>query len=654
MSLAPHQLELLSPARTAEIGREAVLHGADAVYIGGPAFGARTNAENSVSDIAGLVEFAHRYGSRIMVTLNTILHDSELDAAQKLVQAYYDAGVDALIVQDMALLELDLPPIQLHASTQCDIRTVEKAKFLSQAGFSQIVLARELTLQQIAAMRAAVAPEIALEFFIHGALCVAFSGNCYISHAHSGRSANRGSCSQDCRLPYTLEDNQGRVVAFDKHLLSMKDNDQSANLRALVDAGIRSFKIEGRYKDMSYVKNITAHYRTLLDEILEERPELASASHGKCSFSFTPEPDKTFNRSATDYFVTGRKEDIGAFDAPTHVGLPLGTVTRLGPDWFEIDADEALANGDGLTWMNKRTVCGVQADVVKQVGAVWRVTPNQKIAELAGLKVGTRISRNRDHAWEQALLKKSADRRITVDMLFSETAQGFLLQLNDESGVRVAVEVAHEKTPAQNADSAGDALRANLCKLGTTIFAARDVGIVWSQPLFVPASLANQMRRDAIAQLEAARLKALPRWTRTPAVEPPVPYPEKSLSYLANVYNAAARRFYTKHGVELIAAAYESHEEDGEVSVMVTKHCLRFSFNLCPKQAKGVQGVQGQVKAEPMTLVNGDERMTLKFDCKPCEMHVVSKMKKHIFNSPPPSVVEIPLTFHKQRPDAAR
>ncbi|MEC5399135.1 peptidase U32 family protein [Uliginosibacterium sp. H1] len=667
MSLAAHQLELLSPARSAEIGREAVLHGADAVYIGGPAFGARTNAENTVSEIAGLVEFAHRYGSRIMVTLNTILHDSELDAARRLVREYYDAGVDALIVQDMALLEMDLPPIQLHASTQCDIRTVEKAKFLSQVGFSQIVLARELTLDKIRAIHDAIDPAIALEFFIHGALCVAFSGNCYISHAHSGRSANRGSCSQDCRLPYTLEDAQGRVVAYDKHLLSMKDNDQSANLRALVDAGIRSFKIEGRYKDMSYVKNITAHYRLLLDEILNERPELAKSSHGASVFGFTPETDKTFNRSATDYFVTGRKIDIGAFDAPTHVGLPLGTVTKIGPDWFELAAIEPLANSDGLTYMNKREVRGMQANVVKKLGTrqdedhagnrielgVWRVEPNQAMKELAGLRVGTAISRNRDHAWEQALLKKSSERRIAVDLLFAETSDGFSLTLTDETGACAYVAIDHDKQPAQQAERAESGLRDNLAKLGTTIFSAREIDVVWaqpSQPLFLPASAVNTLRRDGVAALEAERLARLPRWTRTPAVQPPVAYPETSLSYLANVYNDAARAFYTKHGVGLIDAAYEAHEEDGEVSVMVTKHCLRFSFNLCPKQAKGVQGVQGQVRAEPMTLINGNERMTLRFDCKPCEMHVVSKMKKHIFNSPPPSTVESPLTFHRVRP----
>jgi collagenase-like PrtC family protease len=270
MSLPAHHLELLSPAKTAEIGREAILHGADAVYIGGPAFGARHNASNPLEDIAALVAFAHRYRARIFVTMNTIMHDAELDLARRQIWQLYEAGVDALIVQDMGLLEMDLPPIQLHASTQCDIRTLEKARFLGAAGFSQLVLARELTIEQIRRIRAEV--DTPLEYFVHGALCVAFSGQCYISHADNGRSANRGDCSQACRLPYTLSDGQGRVVAYEKHLLSMKDNDQSRNLEALVDAGIRSLKIEGRYKDMGYVKNITAHYRLLLDEILERRP----------------------------------------------------------------------------------------------------------------------------------------------------------------------------------------------------------------------------------------------------------------------------------------------------------------------------------------------------------------------------------------------
>jgi 23S rRNA 5-hydroxycytidine C2501 synthase len=652
MSLAPNQLELLSPAKTAEIGREAVLHGADAVYIGGPSFGARANAENSVQDIAGLVSFAHRFGTRIFVTLNTILHDNELEPARKLIHQFYDAGIDALIVQDMGILELDIPPIQLHASTQCDIRTTAKGKFLAQAGFSQIVLARELTVQQIAAMRAEVPAETTLEFFIHGALCVAFSGQCYISHAHTERSANRGDCTQACRLPYTLEDAQGRVVAYDKHLLSMKDNDQTANMRLLVDAGIRSFKIEGRYKDMGYVKNVTAHYRQILDGILDERPELAPGSAGRSTFTFQPEPEKTYNRSTTDYFVSGRKTDIGAFDAPTHVGQAIGNVTRIGADWFELESSAPLANGDGLTWMHKRELQGMQANTAQLQGKVWRVVPNQKISELAGLVVGTPISRNRDHAWEQALTKKSADRRIRVDMRLEETPEGFALILADESGVCATASIEHAKEAAQDAERAAAGLRDGLAKLGNTIFVAGDITLAWSQAWFLPASVVNALRRDGIEKLEAARIASWQRPLPAVPVEPPAVYPEESLSYLANVYNVAARAFYSRHGVKLIAAAYEAHEETGEVPVMITKHCLRFSFNLCPKQAKGVQGVQGQVRAEPMTLINGTERITLKFDCKPCEMHVMGTMTKSILRTLPPSSMppSAPIVFHAKRP----
>ena len=328
MSLPKNHLELLSPARDVAIAREAILHGADAIYIGGPSFGARHNACNEVSEIAELVEFARRYHARVFTTINTILHDNELEPARKLIHQLYDAGVDALIVQDLGVMELDIPPIELHASTQTDIRTLERAKFLDQAGFSQLVLARELNLQQIRAIAAET--DAAIEFFIHGALCVAFSGQCNISHAQTGRSANRGDCSQACRLPYTLKDDQGRVVAFEKHLLSMKDNNQTANLADLVDAGVRSFKIEGRYKDMGYVKNITAHYRKELDAILEGRPEYARASSGRTEHFFVPDPDKTFHRGSTDYFVTDRKVDIGAFDSPTFTGLPVGVVEKVG------------------------------------------------------------------------------------------------------------------------------------------------------------------------------------------------------------------------------------------------------------------------------------------------------------------------------------
>jgi putative protease len=653
MSLLSHQLELLSPAKTAEIGREAILHGADAVYIGGPAFGARHNASNPIEDIASLVQFAHRYRARIFVTLNTILHDAELEAARKQVWQLYEAGVDALIIQDMGLLEMDLPPIQLHASTQCDIRTMEKARFLGAAGFSQLVLARELTIEQIRKIHEAV--DTPLEYFIHGALCVAFSGQCYISHADTGRSANRGDCSQACRLPYTLTDGQGRVVAYEKHLLSMKDNDQSRNLEALVDAGIRSFKIEGRYKDMGYVKNITAHYRLLLDEILERRGEFTRASSGHTRVLFTPDVDKNFHRGHTDYFANGRQGEIGAFDSPKYVGVELGTVSRVGADHFDLLANAPLANGDGLNYMNKRSTVGVQANTVKKLsededGQLWRIFPNEEMGALPGFKPGVAIHRNRDHQWEAGLLKKSSERKVALDLALAEHAGGLRLSLCDEDGITSVTDAAIELQPAQQAAQAEASLRASLGKLGNTMFEARNVSLALSQPWFVPAAAINALRRDAVAAHEAARLAAWERPARKAPAEPRAAYPDTQLSYLANVYNEKARAFYRKHGVQLIDAAYESHEEPGEVSLMITKHCLRFSFNLCPKQAKGVQGVQGQVRAEPMTLVSGDERYTLRFDCKPCEMHVVGAMKPGILKSPPPSAIPYsPLVFHRQR-----
>lgn len=658
MSLLPHELELLAPARDVEIAREAILHGADAVYIGGPVFGARHNASNSVADIASLVEFAHVFHARVFVTINTILHDAELEEARKLVWQLYEAGVDALIIQDMGLLELDLPPIQLHASTQCDIRTPEKARFLADSGFSQLVLARELTIPEIAAVQAQVCDRATIEYFIHGALCVAFSGQCYISHAETGRSANRGDCSQACRLPYTLTDQDGAVVAFDKHLLSMKDNNQSGNLEALIDAGVRSFKIEGRYKDMAYVKNITAHYRILLDEIMEGRGEFARASSGTTRHYFRPDPDRNFHRGATDYFATGRKEDIGAFDSPKFIGLPVGHVVAVGTNSLDIETTEALNNGDGLNFMRKREVVGLHVNraepLAQQQGRqMFRVFPKDPIGTYGGLKPGLPVHRNRDHAWDMALAKASAERRIGVwmrctDALDAKGVPTLQLEMTDEDGVQAVCNLPGPFELAQQADKVVGQIQTQLGKLGGTQFHGLGIDVNLSQPWFVPGGQVNALRRSASEALLQARVAAWQRPPRKAPVQPYVQYPEKSLSFLANVYNERARDFYKKHGVEMIAPAYEAHEEPGEVPVMITKHCLRFSFNLCPKQAKGVKGVQGQVKAEPMVLVNGDQKYTLKFDCKPCEMHIMGTMRREIFASPPPSVV--PLVFHKKRP----
>ena len=644
MTLSPDTLELLAPARTAEIGREAIRHGADAVYIGGPAFGARDKAANPVAEIAALAGFAHRFHARVYVTLNTILADAELEPARRLIAELWDAGVDALIVQDLGLLALDLPPIDLHASTQCDIRTPEKARFLAQAGFSQLVLARELSLPEIAAIRAAVPADVPLEYFVHGALCVAFSGQCYISHAHTGRSANRGDCSQACRLPYTLKDAEGRVVAFDQHLLSMKDNDQSANLGPLIDAGVRSFKIEGRYKDAPYVKNVTGHYRRLLDGLLEGRPAegrpLRRLASGRVHLGFEPNPDKTFHRGRTDYFTTGRKADIGAFDTPAFVGLPLGSVQALGRDHLDIHAGEPLANGDGLTYLHKRAVVGFQVNRAEPLGGRrWRLWPNEPVASLPGLRVGLGLSRNRDHAWEQALARPSAERLIAVSGVLRETAEGLRLTLRDEDGIEASAAATLALEPAREPEGARERLREQLGRLGGSDFTLTALDLELTRTWFVPASLANRLRREAVESLMAARLAAHPRPRRRPESDPPPVYPERELSYLANVYNQAARDFYARHGVALIADAYEAHGETGEVSLMITKHCLRYAFSLCPKQAKGVTGVQGQVRAEPMTLVNGNERLTLRFDCRACEMHVVGRIKAPILRSLPPGTI---------------
>ncbi|MFO6419278.1 peptidase U32 family protein [Hylemonella sp. W303a] len=657
--LAQH-LELLAPARDAAIGIEAINHGADAVYIGGPSFGARDKAGNPVEEIERLCAHAHRYGARIFVTLNTILRDDELEGARRMAWQVWNAGADALIVQDMGLTMLDLPPIQLHASTQTDIRTPEKARFLQDAGFSQMVLARELTLQQIQAIRAEVR-DATLEFFIHGALCVAYSGQCFISHAVTGRSANRGSCSQECRQPWTVTDSQNRIVAHDKHVLSLKDNDQSANLEALVDAGIRSFKIEGRYKDMATIKNVTAHYRQLVDQLLERRPEFAASSDGHCRYTFAPDPERGFNRGGTDYFVNGRRDDIGAFDTPKHAGIAIGHVTRVNADSFDVElnsAELALNNGDALTWWDRQgELQGVPVNVAKPLsnsgGRLWRVFPNmpkemqgQAVSALKDLRKDAEVSRNRDMAWERLLDKKSAERLIPVALTLRDTDSGFSLTLSDGHH-SASAQLQHPHERAKDATRAEATLREHLGKLGGTLFEAQSITLELNQPWFIPASLLNALRRDAVAALESARAAAWQRLPKAQPVEPPAPYPEDTLSYLANVYNSQAAAFYARHGVKVIAAAYESHEELGEASLMITKHCVRFSLSLCPKQAKGVTGVQGTVRAEPMTITQGKEKFTLRFDCKPCEMHVVGKIKPSVIKQ---QAREVPLTFYRTRP----
>jgi putative protease len=419
-----------------------------------------------------------------------------------------------------------------------------------------------------------------------------------------------------------------------------------------VDAGIRSFKIEGRYKDMAYVKNITAHYRKLFDEVLNERPELAPASHGLSTFSFEPDPNQNFNREFTDYFVQGRKEDIGAFDTPKNPGQPIGWVSKVTAEHVEITTDDPTAelhNGDGLCYYDlQKELVGLQinrAEAQKAKG-VWRLFPKDPMDGFKDLRQGVQVNRNRDMSWVRILDKKSSERRMGVWMQLAETSSGLQLTLTDEAGHTGTAQMAIAWQAPKDTTQAQDKLKTALGKLGDTLFEPIDVQVALPRPWFVPPSQLNALRRDAVQALEDARTQGLHRLPRAVPVEPPVAYPEDTLTYLANVFNQKARDFYAKHGVKVIDAAYESQEELGEVSLMITKHCVRFSLSLCPKQAKGVTGVQGTVKAEPMQLINGKEKLTLRFDCKPCEMHVVGKIKKSVLNAVPESLVQ----FYKSRP----
>lgn len=620
LSHVHNRLELLAPAKNADYGIEAIRHGADAVYIGGPAFGARATAGNSVEDIARLCTYAHQYHAQVFVALNTILMDNELADAEKLIWQLYEAGADALIVQDMGVLQLNLPPIAMHASTQMDNRSPEKVAFLEQVGFSQVVLARELGLSQIRDVAAHT--NMQLEFFIHGALCVAYSGLCNLSHSFSNRSANRGECSQMCRLPGNLKTRQGDVLAQNEHLLSLKDNNQTENLEALIDAGIRSFKIEGRLKDLSYVKNVTAHYRQKLDAIMARRPEFKASSHGRCEHSFIPDPEKTFNRGSTDYFVNERSQGIKDFRSPKYIGEEVGKVVSIGKDFIQVSSTHEFNNGDGLAFFPANFAMAKQSDDKLQGLRVNRAE-GLKLHILQvpkDLKVGMTLYRNHNQAFEALLSKESSKRIIGVDLRLSDTQDGLALTLTDIYGLSTTVNLVVEKTPATDVDKTLQNTRTQLGKLGSTDFVARSISIDTAQAWFLPASVLNGLRRDGVAALEAARIQGYVRplpWKHNQDAV----YPVKHLSYLGNVANEKAKDFYQRHGVIEIQDTYEKNGVTEDVPLMITKHCLRFNFNLCPKEVPGI-------KADPMVLEIGNDVLKLVFDCPKCEMMVVGENRQ--------------------------
>ncbi|MGD0589819.1 MAG: U32 family peptidase [Bacteroidota bacterium] len=597
-------IELLAPAKDLESGRAAINHGADAVYIGAPKFGARAAAGNSLNDIAKLIRYAHRYWAKVYVALNTILFDDELDEAKAIVRSISEAGADALIIQDMGLLELDLPPIPLFASTQTHNYSLEKIQFLEKVGFQRVILARELSLKQLKEIRTNTT--IDLEFFIHGALCVSFSGQCYLSQATQGRSANRGMCAQPCRLPYTLSDGSGKILAKDKYLLSLKDLNLSEYLRDLIDAGVSSFKIEGRLKDMNYVKNVTAFYRQRIDEILETDSALSSASSGRTMPAFQPDPSRTFNRGFTDYFIRRRNKDILSSHTPKSVGACLGKAGKIRRDHFLLETSETLHNGDGICFFDQREVlCGTNINKVERN----KVYPS----ELEGIEEGTMIYRNYDHQFAKKLQENKTKRLINVNMQLEETGSGFVLSMVDDDDVMVSVIQKVEKIPAKNQAAAEETVRRQLMKLGDSIFVSERLAIIWSQPYFMPVSVCNELRREAVAQLEEKRTKRFPRHHAS-IIPNSEPYPTIRLDYCANVANKKSESFYRRHGVEIIEPAFELQKKK-QAAVMTMKHCLRFQYGLCAGQ--------GTADADPLFLQDAKNTYRLEFDCEACQMKIL-------------------------------
>ena len=600
------KIELLAPARNLECGIEAINHGADAVYIGAPKFGARAAAVNSLEDIAALVEYAHLYNVRIYVTVNTILKEEELKETEEMIRELYRIGVDAFVVQDMAIAKLELPPIPLHASTQMDNRTVDKVRFLRDAGFRQVVLARELSLREIGKIHEAC-PDIPLEVFVHGALCVSYSGQCYVSQACFGRSANRGECAQFCRLPFSLVDAEGKMIAKDKHLLSLKDLNQSEELEALLDAGASSLKIEGRLKDVSYVKNVTAAYRQKLDAIFARRKEYTRASSGKCRFDFKPQLDKSFSRGFTHYFLHGRSKDIFSFDTPKSLGEEMGTMKESRGNYLTVAGVKSFSNGDGVCYLDEQGRL--------QGFRINRVDGNKLYPqEMPRIKPRTMLYRNFDQEFERILARKSSERKIAVCILLAENNFGFSLTMTDEDDNSVTLTLPRDREPARTPQA--DNLKNQLAKLGNTPFEAERIDIDFSENWFIPASVLSELRRQLVEQLIIARKV---NYRRELAVWKPTThtFPQQTLSYLGNVMNTRAASFYQDHGVKEVEPAYEKQPVEAAV-LMFCKHCLRYSMGWCPIHQR-----ERSPYKEPYYLVGTDgKKFRLSFDCKNCQMKV--------------------------------
>ncbi len=602
------KIELLAPAKNKDIGIAAIRHGADAVYIGAQTFGARSAAGNSIGDIEELTKFAHLYHAKVYVTLNTILKDEELPQAEALINELYAIGVDALIVQDMALLRLNLPPIDLHASTQTHNTTPEKVSFLEAMGYSQVVLARELSLPQITEIHSKC--KVKLEAFVHGALCVSYSGRCYASEYCFSRSANRGCCAQFCRLPFTLIDGKGRKVAEEQHLLSLRDMNRSQSLEAMLDAGITSFKIEGRLKDENYVKNVTAFYRRAIDEIIVRRSEeFERSSHGKVYIAFTPDLTKSFNRGFTDYFLHDKRTEMHNFITPKSMGEPVGRVIKSGRKHLEVDTTATFSAGDGLSFTdNNGRLQGFRVNSVSGNCIFPHIMP--------AVSQGAILYRNHDEAFSKLLAREKTERKISVDMCLKEVSDGFRLTLADEVGFGSTTDFVFDKTPANTPQEAN--IRKQLARLGDSIFELQTLRIEMENNWFIPSSLLAAWRRGAVDALMSARENARPRQLRlSEDLSAKLPYTD--CDYTENIFNRKALSFYESHGACNTVPAFEKEQPRG-ATLMFTKYCLRDAMGCCLKK-KGEETLPA-----PLTLRLSDGKsFALDFDCKACEMRISAK-----------------------------
>jgi putative protease len=606
------KIELLSPARNLECGLAAISHGADAVYIGGPKFGAREAAGNPIRDIEKLVSEAHLFGAKVYVTLNTILYDEELELAGQMINQVYNAGADALIIQDMGIFEMDIPPIPLHASTQVHNFTPAKIEFLEKVGFKRAVLARELTLEQIREIKSRTSIE--LEFFVHGSLCVSLSGQCYLSHAIGGRSANRGACAQPCRKQYSLLDSDGKVLIRDKYLLSLKDLDNSASIEEMIEAGISSFKIEGRLKDVDYVKNITSFYRKKVDAVLEKKTDYQPASIGKIYFDFNPDPKKSFNRGATDYFLHGRSKEIASPDTPKSLGEEIGVVTQVKTDsksgFFEMDSGVHLSNNDGLLFLSKDGESrGIKVNRVEGK----RIYPDK----LNGIYQGARIYRNYDHYFRERIKSEKTLRKIRVTISLKEIAEGFSIVVKDETGLSIAQEYKIEKQEARERAKSAEVISKQLSKSGETAFEVIRIDTNGCEQYFLQVSMLNLMRREILEKLKSLRQQK-PLFYNTKKSNS-FQFPLKELEFQTNVSNNLARLFYKNHGIEDPGTALEKQSDLHGNMVMTTKHCLKYQMGSCKKYERN----DNPGLKKPLFLVNESGKLRLEFDCVNCRMKII-------------------------------